>query len=248
MTQLTDIVYFYKKGPNGNSELSLSIASARKHFTDLGDIYVIGDHPGFEGVTWIDFPSAVAQTSKDVNLLNKMIYISQEEGLSDKFVMCSDDHFFLKDTCTDDLFPYYEALDEEVKLKPFNKCNTWNKRMRYTTKTLEASGYPGHNFDSHIPHLVEKELVRECLRVPFNLGGSGYGMCVFSVYFNVNPPKRLNKVYSKVRFDGRRSQLTEAAVTNGLEHARFALVNDASFRKNKFLKQQIEERFKNGMQ
>ena len=217
---MIDVCYFLGRASRyDNWEIRYSIRSVEKNFKNLGKIWIIGQCPDFINknlVNYISFPDEPTQ-NKDRNLIQKLVYLGGESQLTEEFIMNSDDHFIINPVDISKFTPYIESTKF-----PFNKNSLWIRRMERTKSTLLKFGYTQWNYDTHIPHKINKSHCRELLKFNFD----GVGMCVFTLYFNTllndpSPNVITKEVRMELRADWRRG-LKEIVSGD------FAIVNDRS--------------------
>lgn len=167
-----------------NWELRYSLRSLVANYKNLQRVWVIGHLPPWvSGVTHVEHPDCY-RTNKDANLIAKVVRISMEPCLSEKFIMMSDDHFLLQPTLESDFRPFYNKDMSNMKPTDFAN-NKWAQRLRRTKEVLEKRGLPSRDYEGHIPYVLEKS------KVPLYLGfdyGHDIGYCVFSLYYNTLNP------------------------------------------------------------
>ena len=175
-------------------ELKYSLRSFEKFFPALGRVWILGRHKpkwlNEERVSRIAHPDPY-RNNKDANLISKLLRISLEAGLSEKFITSCDDHILLKPMTPEDFKPYY---NNDMEGQTSWKKGRWHDRLRATRDMLRDRGYPQREYEGHIPYMLEKSKVRTYLE--FDYGNPpGYG--VFTLYFNTVDTPNIAKMNSE---------------------------------------------------
>lgn len=175
-----DVVWMLGKGSSVNDwELRMSMRSFRCYYKAEAVFWLIGHIPDWvdrELIRCIEWPDSY-RSNKDANLLNKAVRMALEPDLSDKFILCSDDHLLIKESEPDD-FKWWHL--GEIKTAS-EASNPWQVRLFNTAQKLRAQKLPTFNYEGHVPYPVYKEWCREALRFDY---GAGRGMTVFSTILN----------------------------------------------------------------
>jgi hypothetical protein len=127
------------------------------------DVYLIGHCPKWVQEI-IHYPCSDPYTNtKDANIINKIMLASSIPGITENFVVNSDDQYFLKPIAEEDLFPVLENPYRMDELK--RKCgqNTWFRRVVDTANWCKARGYSDWVFQCHIPYVVNKYDYPQCM-------------------------------------------------------------------------------------
>ena len=97
-------------------ELRYSLRSLEKNYKNLERVWIIGHLPKWaKAVTHIDQGDPYRK-NKDANLIAKIVRLGYESSLSEKFIMMSDDHYFLQPSWDSDIKPYYNKDMAEMKM------------------------------------------------------------------------------------------------------------------------------------
>jgi hypothetical protein len=166
--------------PANDWELRMSMRSFWSHYRAQANYWIIGHIPA-----WIDTREVFClpwpdpyRRCKDANLLHKAIRLAMEPELSDPFIWCSDDQILLRPSAPEDFRLWHTG---EISEERDDDLNKWQLRMINTGVRLRRAGYPALNFDSHVPHPMHKDWVKEALRFDFSVKP---GMCVSSTIVN----------------------------------------------------------------
>ena len=147
---------------------------------------------------------------------------------------CSDDHILLRPLDVGDFKPYHTGnLEGQTEWKK----GKWHDRMRATRDVLRDNGFPQHDYEGHIPYMLEKSKIKTYLN--FDYGNApGYG--VFTLYFNtVDTPNACHINTERTRagfFSKHDPDATIKKLTNG---NRFLALNDNGY--SETLKNYIEK-------
>lgn len=174
-----DIVYILGAGSHWqNNELRYSILSVEKYLKGYRDIYVVGDHPGFEGpFIHIPYPD---RGDKDTNIFDKTARACYEESITDNFVFMNDDVFFCKPTHVKGIPDTYIGMLEDRMYKV--GCPSYQHVLSNTYCALRTLRLPTKDFDGHMPIVYHKKLFLKATK-QFNWGVTD-GYAVKSIYFN----------------------------------------------------------------
>ena len=228
MEYRADVVWFTSgQSKNNDWELRYSLRSVAANLLDIGSVYLIGPKPDFVQkvfhIPFDDEPTA----NKDRNLIQKLVYLSGERQLTEAFVIMSDDHFLMQPICHYNMLPYVECVDS-----CYTRDRLWQRRFLRTQSLMKRLGKSQHNFDTHVPHVVEKQKCRELLKYNFD----GTGLTCFSYYFNLHGAEPA-AITPEIRLDARRNGWTQRGDED------YAVCNDSTLKDNRF-KDMIESRFK----
>lgn len=149
----------------------------------IGRVFIVGVKPVWAvGVEHVEADDG--SKAKDVNMIAKFL-AACAVGISERFVITSDDQYFLKPAS--DFGPWLENVTRESEVARRYDQNTWCRRAMDTLKWCEEHGYPRTMFQSHVPYLVERDRYVELMgSAPWS---SGNGLTTH-VYLNmtVTPP------------------------------------------------------------
>lgn len=154
-----DILYVLGTGSNwDNNELRYSLRSIEKFGKNVGNVYVIGADPGFlsEQVTFVSLEDWYS--TKHKNILNKICEAVEYTNIGDKFLLSSDDHFYVKETDFDN-YPIYckGELPKSYKRKCRNKG--YYESLIDTKRILSNHHYTTYNFSWHGNTHITREAI-----------------------------------------------------------------------------------------
>ena len=150
---MIDVFYVLGSGSKWkNNELRYSLRSLEKYCKNVGQVYVIGENPGFLSDK-VKYIKATDIGSPACNHWYKVKRFFVETGL-DKGCYMMDDIFFIKDTDLEN-YPYY--YNREL---PDYKCsdpNVYHRTLRNTRNELLKRKLPTKSFEVHCPIIYEKD-------------------------------------------------------------------------------------------
>tara|TARA_B110000495_G_C23018961_1_gene604102 strand:- start:618 stop:1349 length:732 start_codon:yes stop_codon:yes gene_type:complete len=207
-------------------ELRYSLRSLEANYRGLERVWIIGHLP-----KWAKAISHIKQgdpykSNKDANLISKVVRLGYEPTLSEKFIMMSDDHYFLQPSWDSDIKPYYNKDMSSMEEKDFAK-DKWARRLWRTKEVLKKQGYPQRDYEGHIPYVLDKSKLHTYLNFDY---GHDIGYCVFSLYFNtVDTPEIAHIQDGNVRagFYGKKPNVD--TMIKKMKESRYLNFNDNSF-------------------
>ena len=149
------------------------------------NLYLIGHCP-----RWIDRNTIihieckeVYQNNKDACIINKILLACYDQSISSKFVVNSDDQYFLKlIDPIEDLVPMKEPLKGIDKYHNRSNGNNWHRRVCDTVHWCNLNKYPNWVFQSHVPYIVDRrDYPLAMCKIPW---GWGNGFTTH-IYFNL---------------------------------------------------------------
>lgn len=172
-----DIVIPLGKGSqNDNLELRYCLRSIEKYVADRGNIFVIGECPGFlRNVIHIPAADISERQFKQRNIYKKILAACDDPRVSDEFLWASDDHVLLKPFAHE----YYYKSSLQDSLKNFTIHQTYRLTIANTYIKLQG----GHDY-CHCPFLISKEKFKRAMEcVNWN---EPYGFAIKSLYCGLN--------------------------------------------------------------
>lgn len=180
-----DIVYFVKNN-NKSPELIHSVRSVVQNFP-FYKIWFVGGCP--EGVIPDGhIPIQPVSKIKNVNTNRMMRAVCDIPLITDKFAFFNDD-FFVMDR-VEELPPYYYGTLEETSAKiktKYGKETVYTDLLDAAASVLKGAGLSTFNFDLHMPMIIDKEKMREIIKMFPNipckrsLYGNYYGLAEIGV-------------------------------------------------------------------
>ncbi len=219
-----DVVWMLGPTRNNDWELRYSMRSFYTHYQAESQAWIIGRIPSWIDqslVNCIPFPNPYPH--KDGNLLNCALRLALEPGLSDPFILCSDDHFLLRDSAPEDFKWWHNG---KINPKHANAKNSWRRQVGRTHTTLASRGYTTFEFEGHIPYPLKKEWLQNVLRFNFGAGAN----TLFTTILNCAgvPAARLDS--QRIRGRIHSLKLTEAQVRQKWTENQFGTLNNGTER------------------
>lgn len=155
---MIDIVYPYISSTAKWQELKYSIRSIKKHFGELGKIWIIGDYPEWLNEEFYYIPHVRTlgiNLPKCYDAGSKMLTIINHPDISENFIYSSDDVYFLRDISSADINkPYCWGHFNEMNFIPHTK----HEQLKWSTKlALEAYGFSDViSGETHLPRYFNK--------------------------------------------------------------------------------------------
>jgi hypothetical protein len=222
----------------GDWELRMSMRSFKANYLTAGRPWIIGHIPAWidrRKVRCLPWPDPY-RSCKDANLLHKAIRLAMEPGISNPFILCSDDHILMRKSAAADFKLWHRG---EIPKEPLEEMNRWERRLVNTGQRLRRAGYRAMNFDGHVPYPLRKEWVREALRFDF---ASGPGMCVFSTILNCSKERGAPLAHQRVRGWLGKPDMEKRTIDKKLARNQFACLNAGSIN-NSYIVARLEELF-----
>lgn len=166
------------RSANNDWETRYALRSMEKHYSEMGTVWVIGHCPRWldkATVRHIPLPDPY-RSSKDANIIGKILAVTNEAELTAQFILLQDDQVILKPVTAVDFQPYW--LEDRAKDSEKKYDQSWQAGRA----KLEKAGFPGKNFESHCPVIMDKARTHEVfLRWDY---GAAPGVTVFTIFFN----------------------------------------------------------------
>jgi len=199
---LNDVVYILGSGSKfGDAEIVLSLRSVEKHLINYGNIHVFGadvskmfkspedkSHLIFNHVIQ-EKPYSVYRQQKKLDLV---MAACESKGVSDDFILFSDDYFLTKDVDAV-RSPYYahkHSLDMELTLRESKKKGPVRQKVEAdTTKALNTNVNPDYfvsakNFSTFTPMRINKKKFKTVINFCLKGQTPRYGVDFKSIYAN----------------------------------------------------------------
>jgi hypothetical protein len=199
--------------PWGDRELIYSLRSLDRYARGIRRVVIVGaplpPALGFEVLPWpiLHLPARDLTCCKETNIVRKVLQACNTVGLSQEFLFCNDDHFFLQDFDALTL-PFYAqgTLAEKIANR---SQDSYRAALVNTADVLTEERLPTHYFDVHCPIRYDKAAFRDIM--------AGYdwtrkrGYVVKSLYANTN--QREPTPFVDLKID---SELTTAHILDRL--------------------------------
>ncbi len=160
--------------PTEFNELKYSVRSAKANFSSLRKAWYLSDEEIDCEAEWI--PCTDRGSHADERIINKILHACTLDCISDQFVYCCDDMYFLQDISEEELArPIAHGL---LNPKPERFKHKWKKKLHETLAGLRDKGYPHYNYSTHVPYIIDKKAFLKSVL----LLGTDNQIC--SMYFN----------------------------------------------------------------
>ena len=179
-TEGLDIVYTVKEKPE-NEELRYSLRSLRN--LPHNKVFIYGGLPNCvdpEAVNYVRVNQRYG--NKWLNTAAQLIYITQNDNITEDFIWFNDDFFVMKPIKE---LEYYRDRTLSERIRDFGRKNQFHTRGKYATRlrkaqwSLQAHDKEINNFELHIPMVFNREKLLKVMKQFPNQGAkrSLYGNC-----------------------------------------------------------------------
>ena len=203
----------------------------------IGNVFLVGHCPEWSKDV-VHIPCGdIYLACKDASIINKILLACSNRQLDDPFLVNSDDQYFLRPICVEDLEPMLEDPSPFAEYKFKAGINSWHRRVVETVQWCAKHGYPDWIFQSHAPYLVNKEAyIGAMCKVPW---GRENGFTTH-VYLNLTQKEHPQKEPKgrTIRLKGRVQAID---IDKQVERATFLNHNDEGLTPN--VKAFLEKRF-----
>ncbi len=155
---MIDAVYVFGSGSKQNDfELQCSIASLRRHVSNIRDIIIIGSAPRSDVGHQFEFMAMPdCGPSRSANTTNKLRKACTTGGISDKFMLMNDDFFFTRDVDAATLGHFRSGfLRDHIEHRSHCKNGYYNCLVA-TEKALKKNNLPTRDFEIHVPMIYDR--------------------------------------------------------------------------------------------
>ena len=179
-----DIVYVLGTGSKWNdNEIRFSLRSVEKYLNGVGNIYIVGENPGFlQNVIHIpaadEFDPAI---NADGNMTIKILLACAITELSDNFLFMNDDFIILKQMEISEIHWLHKG-DMKDRPDKYWKEQFYRHRLRRTFESLRDKMQTTLQYDYHAPMLMNKNDFRKVME-QYDYA-EGIGLTFRSIYGN----------------------------------------------------------------
>lgn len=147
---------YWHAGANGD-EIRWSVRSVETMFQGTAKITIVGDCPPWYYGHHIPKKRVSARTPNRAfrDMLSKVWVMASHAEIDDVFVWMMDDVYFIKPVTIEDIAT--PRADRWMR----SQGNSWQRRKFNTMTLLESLEKPTHDYATHLPHYVEKQLLRQ---------------------------------------------------------------------------------------
>lgn len=200
---MVKIIYPLGKGSiHDNIELRWSLRSVAKFAKELPELVFVGHIPDFidrSKCVCIDLEDST--DCKHKNIMNCLLVAIERLGLTEPFLMSSDDHFFVKPVDLSS-YPVYVAqgqLPREGDIGSNAPIGRWMRSLIDTRNILEENGYSALIFHGHFDTWIFPEVAGDVIRL-MNIRPEGrYGYEPTDMFVNIRTSRKggLDIVYRR---------------------------------------------------
>lgn len=166
---------------HNNIEIGYSLKTIEKHLTGYRNIYIVGEHPGFDG-NFIHVPCKDEGRCKEDNIRKKIMVACDHPDITKNFLFANDDYIYLKDINVNDI-PYYYDYDLKTAYNRKRKIGHYKSAIENTIQALDANGKSKKHFDVHVP-IIYNKIVFEKVMSDYDWRRSVSGFIIKSLYCN----------------------------------------------------------------
>jgi len=156
-TDVTQFVFpYWHRGAN-DDEIRWAVRSIEQNFQGKSKITIIGDKPPWYNGHYIPQQRVHKHTTNRPfrDMLTKVWTMATHPEIDQEFVWMMDDVYLIKPVTIDEL-----AIPRAVRWHE-SECNSWQRRKKNTMRALAAVGRTVHDFATHLPHVAEKDKLKE---------------------------------------------------------------------------------------
>jgi hypothetical protein len=163
----TDIVYLFSRITHSDEELLYSLRSVAVNLPWVRNVWIFGDRPDWmsedkstiEHVSQNYIARALGCPSPVTNDFLMLFMATLIPGLAFDFVRFSDDYIVLQPLTREELCTV--RVQEELSQVPVRGSSQFQDMLWHTYDVLKQYGYPGYNFDDHVPMPYTRQIVFE---------------------------------------------------------------------------------------
>jgi len=187
-----DLVYVLGTGSQHNDrELRMSLRSVQSNLYGVGTIHVVGECPDWLcDVNFIPCPDIFGTGNAAGNIINKVAQACKSAAVSDTFLFMNDDYIICNGCDARKISNLHKGEMRHFPSSYFT-INEWRMTLARTRDALCAQGLTAYHYDCHAPLLMRKDWWMATMQ-RFDWE-SGAGLCMKSLYGNVNVPERAAK-------------------------------------------------------
>lgn len=179
-----DVVYVVgerSKWGDDNDLLRYSIRSLYDSGIDFDRIFIVGHRPAWmKNIVHIPIKDVKGTA---ISMTNKILAACTDERISDDFILCADDYFFLNNDVKWDQVPTWGDYTH----KKISARTQFGVALRNSMDRLKRIGVRPMNFESHCPMVINKKRYLD-VNKENPLPASG-GYVPRSIYFSIKAPE-----------------------------------------------------------
>lgn len=142
---------YFHAGANGD-EIRFSVRSVEKFYGGRAKCTIVGDKPPWFNGHYIPQKRVPTRTESRSyrDMLTKVWTMATHPEIDEDFVWMMDDIYFLKPFTLEEL-----QVPRAEKWRP-SDYNKWQRLKTASMNALTETGYPNHDYATHMPHYAEK--------------------------------------------------------------------------------------------
>lgn len=155
---MIDLVYLLGTGSKwDNNELRYSLRSIELCFTNVGQVWIIGEVPNWlRNVRHVPYREVPNQTA--LNIAGKICFAAKQKELTTEFVLMSDDYFMLDQMNAETIPVYYQgSLQQHIYQLP--RSNFYKTVLKNTVEYLEKNNRATMDYNVHAPMIMNIAMV-----------------------------------------------------------------------------------------
>lgn len=178
-----DVVYVLGSGSLWRDrELHYSMLSLQKFGRGVDRVFVIGNNPRSQmPISFTQVPAEDLHCCKETNIMRKLRKACQHPEISEEFLFCNDDHFFLQQFHAQN-YPFYVEGTLSDRLARRAHVDAYARAMENTRAALQSVNRPEVYYDVHAPMRIRKSSFLDAMNL-FDWD-SRHGFVVKSLYGN----------------------------------------------------------------
>jgi hypothetical protein len=156
-TEFTQFVFPYWHFGASDDEIRWAVRSIEQNYQGAVKITIIGDKPPWYHGHYIPQRRVGKHTPNRSfrDMLAKVWTMATHPEIDPVFVWVMDDCYLIKPVSFNEL-----ATPRAVRWHE-SECNSWQRRKKNTMRALIQAGRTVHDYATHLPHVVEKENLRQ---------------------------------------------------------------------------------------
>ena len=202
----TDVLYILGTGSTwADAELRYSLRSLERFGTGVGRVFLTGADPGFLADAIVNERPDLGSPAQ--NHVAKVLWTIDHTDISEDFLLCYDDVFFLEPFSVEG-YPYY--ADGALLPERANSTKVYKNALANAENILRANGKTTKRFGVHCPVIYNRTLFATLRAAVWDLAARmQHGVAVRSVYCNWWDVPTVHLSDCKIRTLGSRKELED---------------------------------------
>ena len=158
---MTHFVFPYYAKPAKGFEISYACKSIKKFYQDKFKLFIVGDHPRFKGIEFINCPRIQSGKGREIDVFNKLQQTVKSNKINKNFVWIYDDIMFIDKVKPEDLqrpiaYDYVHDLKKYLEGRKVSK-GYYQRKFAATMTILKKEGLPQWDYETHLPRTYDKD-------------------------------------------------------------------------------------------